>query len=120
MEFLSEPHPHPPLLRLQDIGHTTRPSLSQSPLPHHCDLYSGSSVDSECWGRSMDSSTSHLALLCEPGQHTSLAKPQVLSWLEEAISKAMSDLPIWESGWVLVCSLHNVLSSTSVTVFCIQ
>lgn len=68
----------------------------------------------------MDSGTSHLALLCEPGQHTSLAKPQVLSWLEEAISKAMSDLPIWESGWALVCSLHNVLSSTSVTVFCIQ
>lgn len=68
----------------------------------------------------MDSSPSHLSLRCEPGQHTSLAKPQVLSWLEEAISKARSDLPILESGWVLPCSLYNALSSTRVTVFCIQ
>lgn len=105
---------------LQNMGHTPCPSLDQDPLPHHYTQYSGSSVGSRCWGRSMDSSLNHHALLCVPRQHMSLGKPQDSELVGEAISKAMSDLPIWGSGWALAYSLHNVLSSPRVMVLCIQ
>lgn len=63
----------------------------------------------------MDSSPGHHAQLCGPGQHMSLSKHQVFGPLEEAISKALSELPSGiRQAWA--GSLHGGLSSPGVMV----